>query len=71
MSTVLWPRQEVLQLVIPQLGVVGKTLDNATALCAVKQLSKFQTVEGKIRYFLYYCCPSGVGDGFLLVLIDG
>lgn len=71
MSTVLWPRQEVLQLVIPQLGVVGKTLDNATAINAVKQLSKYQTVEGKIRYLTFYLCTTDGSDGFSLVLIGG
>ena len=50
MSIVLWPRQEILQLVVPQLGSIGKTLDNTTAINAVRQLIKYQTIEGKIRY---------------------
>ena len=71
MSTVLWPRQEVLQLVIPQLSVVGKTLDNATAINAVKQLSKFQTVDGKIRYIYVFVISFENNNEFFLVLIDG
>jgi hypothetical protein len=52
MSIVLWPRQEVLQLVISQLGQIGKHLSNSSAIACVKQLSKHQTIEGKIRYLL-------------------
>ena len=30
MSIILWPRQEVLQLVIPELAVVGRVLNAST-----------------------------------------
>lgn len=49
MSVVLWPRQEVLQLIIPQLGTVGKNLNNSTATAVVRKLSTFQSDEGKVR----------------------
>ncbi len=49
MSIVLWPRQEVLQLVIPQLGLTGRSLTNALAISVTKQLSQYQSIEGKIR----------------------
>ena len=50
LSVVLWPRQEVLQLVIPQLGTAGRNLSNTVAIKAIRKLGKVQTVEGKIRY---------------------
>lgn len=50
MSVVLWPRQEVLQLVIPQLGTVGRNLNANTALNLIKRLAKFQNSDGKISF---------------------
>lgn len=50
MSVVLWPRQEVLQLVIPQLGTVGRKLNANTALNLIKRLAKFQNSDGKISF---------------------
>ncbi len=52
MSVVLWPRQEVLQLVIPQLGSVGRVFNNSTIIDVIQRLSKLQNDEGKIRYGL-------------------
>ena len=47
----LWPRQEVLQLVLPQLVLGGgKALSNSTVLAVVKQLSRQQSPEGKISF---------------------
>ncbi|KAJ1423387.1 tubulin binding cofactor C-domain-containing protein [Ochromonadaceae sp. CCMP2298] len=50
MSVVLWPRQEVLQLVIPQLGSVGRHLNANTANNLIRRLTKLQTPEGKISF---------------------
>lgn len=49
MSVVLWPRQEVLQLVIPHLGNVGKGLNQFNAFHAVNKLSKLQNQDHMIR----------------------
>ena len=47
----LWPRQEVLALIITQLSNVGgKVLSNSLVLSVVKQLSRVQSPEGKITY---------------------
>lgn len=50
MSVVLWPRQEVLQLVLPQLGSVGRNLNANTAINLVKKLAKSQCPEGKLSF---------------------
>jgi len=50
MSIVLWPRQEVLQLVIPELGSVGRHLNANTANNLIRRLTKLQTPEGKISF---------------------
>ena len=50
MSMILWPRQEVLQLVIPQLGSVGRNLNANTAINVIRKLTKMQTTDGKIRF---------------------
>eukprot|EP01038_Epipyxis_sp_PR26KG_P015941 gene15941-21631_t len=50
MPVLLWPRQEVLQLVVPQLGQIGRPLTHTTAKNLIKRLGKFQTTEGKISY---------------------
>lgn len=47
--SMLWPRQEVLQLIIPQLLTTRKNV-----FAVIKQLSKHQTTEGKIRYILFF-----------------
>ena len=50
-NLLLWPRQEILQLIIPQLVASGgKTLSVNLVLNVVKQLSKYQTTEGKITF---------------------
>ncbi len=49
MSVVLWPRQEVLQLVIPQLGTVGRVLNQNSILEVIWKLSNVQNNDGKIR----------------------
>lgn len=45
----LWPRQEVLHLIIPQLAQNGKGLTNELVIIAIKRLAKFQNAEGRIR----------------------
>lgn len=52
MSMILWPRQEVLQLVIPQLGSVGRNLNANTAINVIRKLTKMQTTDGKIRFHI-------------------
>lgn len=55
MSIVLWPRQEVLQLVVPQLANAGTPLSNASVELAIKTLQSLQTKDNKIRYFMRIC----------------
>lgn len=49
MSIILWPRQEVLQLVIPELAVVGRVLNASTAMNVIRRLTRYQSTEGKLR----------------------
>lgn len=52
MSVVLWPRQEVLQLVIPQLSAIGKGLHLSTIGEISRRLLELRNTDGKIRYVL-------------------
>ena len=45
----LWPRNEVLQLVIPQISGNGKPLTYDLVFAAVRRLVKFQNPDGIIR----------------------
>lgn len=54
MSIVLWPRQEVLQLVVPQLANAGTPLSNASVELAIKTLQSLQTKDNKIRYLMRF-----------------
>ena len=49
MSIILWPRQEVLQLVIPELAVVGRVLNASTAMNVIRRMTRYQSTEGKLR----------------------
>lgn len=49
MSVVLWPRQEVLQLVIPQLSTIGKGLHLSTIGEISRRLLELRNTDGKIR----------------------
>ena len=47
----LWPRQEVLQLLTPQLSArVGGATSNALIYDVVRQLGKSQSAEGKVSF---------------------
>ena len=48
-NAILWPRNEVLQLVIPQIAGNGKTLTYELVFAAVRRLVKFQNPDGIIR----------------------
>ncbi len=50
MPVILWPRQEVLQLVIPHLGLLEDNhLKNATVAETIKSMRSVQTADGKVR----------------------
>lgn len=49
MSVVLWPRQEVLQLVLPQLATCGRLLTQKLIEEIILKLSKVQNSDGQIR----------------------
>jgi hypothetical protein len=49
MSVVLWPRQEVLQLVIPQLSTIGKGLHLSTVGELSRKLLELRNSQGKIN----------------------
>ena len=53
MSIILWPRQEVLQLVIPELAIVGRVLNVSTAINVIRRLTRYQSTEGKLRYSMW------------------
>jgi hypothetical protein len=46
-NAIVWPRQEVLQLITPQLVTTRKNV-----FAVIKQLSKHQTIDGKIRLII-------------------
>ncbi len=48
----IWPRQEVLQLVLMQISKHGKPLTKETIFSVVKKLSKQQTPEGLVVYVI-------------------
>ena len=48
----LWPRQEVLQLILPQIAGHGKALTYDHVIAVVRKLIRNQTPEGLIRYIL-------------------
>lgn len=52
-SCYIWPRQEVLYLVLPQLSSCGRILSTSLILSSLKQLSKMQNSDGIIRYVKY------------------
>lgn len=49
MSVVLWPRQEVLQLVVPQFSTAGRSLTPSMILEVVRKLLPLRNQDGKIR----------------------
>lgn len=49
MSVVLWPRQEVLQLVVPQLGSVGRVLNKSTVVEILRRLVNYHGEEKHLR----------------------
>lgn len=49
MSIVLWPRQEILQLVTPQLANSGRSLTQKLVEEVVIKLSELQSPDGRIR----------------------
>eukprot|EP01040_Poterioochromonas_malhamensis_P000783 gene783-835_t len=49
MSIVLWPRQEILQLVLPQLSNCGRALTQKVTEEIIIKLSKLQNHDGKIN----------------------
>lgn len=49
MSIVLWPRQEILQLVLPQLANCGRALTQKVTEEIIIKLSKLQNHDGKIK----------------------
>jgi hypothetical protein len=52
-SVVLWPRQEVLQLVLPQLATCGRLLNQKLIEELVLRLLKVQSSAGQIRQNLF------------------
>jgi hypothetical protein len=50
MPTLLWPRSEVVQLVIPQLASAGRQLSNKLVLSVISELRGAVTVEGRLSY---------------------
>jgi len=44
-STYLWPRQEVFQLILPQLAQAGRLLNSSLVLGVIKELSRAQTPD--------------------------
>ncbi len=49
-SGVLWPRQDILALVLPQIATCGRQLTTALTVSVMKLLRKYQTPEGKISF---------------------
>ena len=49
----LWPRQEVLQLILPQLSNHGRPLTYDLVLSTVKKLARSQSPDGTIGYYLF------------------
>ncbi len=46
----LWPRQDILALVLPQIATCGRQLTTALTISVMKLLRKYQTPEGKISF---------------------
>ena len=46
---ILWPRHEVLQLVLPVFSNCGKPLGNKSVLEAARRLIKIENFEGLVR----------------------
>lgn len=49
-SGILWPRQDILALVLPQIATCGRQLTTALTVSVMKLLRKYQTPEGKISF---------------------